>query len=138
MSNGGILQGAHHLILYNPNLNDNSTNVENHINQVIYDAHPYQRGPGLRELLRASMPDAFHDSSVRDPPPSCHPDTRDDDIATITSWGLGASQHAEGILWIYGPAGVGKSAVVQTCAERLAEKNKLGSALFFSRSVGSN
>ncbi|KAF9447123.1 hypothetical protein P691DRAFT_140749 [Macrolepiota fuliginosa MF-IS2] len=79
------------------------------------------------------MPDAFYDSSARDPPPSCHPGTRYDFIDAITSWGLGASQHAERILWVYGPAGVGKSAVAQTCAELLAEQKKLGAALFFSR-----
>ncbi|KAF9441295.1 hypothetical protein P691DRAFT_739799 [Macrolepiota fuliginosa MF-IS2] len=84
------------------------------------------------------MPDAFHDSSARDPPPSCHPGTRRNLIDTITSWGLGTSQHTEPMLWMYGPAGVGKSAVAQTCSERLAEGDKLGAALFLSRSVGLN
>ncbi|KAF9445227.1 hypothetical protein P691DRAFT_735308 [Macrolepiota fuliginosa MF-IS2] len=91
---------------------------------------------GLEMLLEASMPDAFYDSSARDPPPSCHPGTRHDFIDTITSWGLGASQYTEPMLWMYGPAGVGKSAIAQTCSEGLAEKNRLGAALFFSRSVG--
>ncbi|KAF9439498.1 hypothetical protein P691DRAFT_715803, partial [Macrolepiota fuliginosa MF-IS2] len=84
------------------------------------------------------MPDAFHDSSALHPPPSCHPGTRHDFIDTITSWGLGTSQHTEPILWMYGPAGVGKSAIAQTCSEGLAERDKLGATLFFSRSVSSN
>jgi hypothetical protein len=37
------------------------------------------------------------------------------------------------ILWIYGPAGVGKSAIVQTIAEALAAAECLGASVFFSR-----
>lgn len=36
------------------------------------------------------------------------------------------------MVWVNGPLGVGKSAVAQTCAERL-EKESLGAAFFFSR-----
>ncbi|KAF9447394.1 hypothetical protein P691DRAFT_643604, partial [Macrolepiota fuliginosa MF-IS2] len=39
----------------------------------------------------------------------------------------------ECIFWMHRPAGVGKLAVAQTCAELLDEKNKPGAALFFSR-----
>ncbi|KAF9440861.1 hypothetical protein P691DRAFT_715442 [Macrolepiota fuliginosa MF-IS2] len=130
MSNAGLLQGAHGFVLNNPHLNDNSTHVNIHSTIVEHKCL------GLKMLLDASMPDAFYDSSARDPPPSCHPGTRHDFIDTITSWGLGASQHTESMLWMYGPAGVGKSAIAQTCSEHLAEKNKLGAALFFSHSVG--
>lgn len=35
------------------------------------------------------------------------------------------------LLWLKGPAGVGKSAIAQTCAEKLRET--LGAAFFFSR-----
>ncbi|KAF9441882.1 hypothetical protein P691DRAFT_811901 [Macrolepiota fuliginosa MF-IS2] len=126
MSNAGILSGAHNFVLNKPVFND----VRNTV--------PYKKGSGLKVLLKKSMPDAFHDSSARDPPPSCHPGTRHDFIDTITSWGLGTLQHVKPMLWMYGPAGVGKSAIAQTCSEGLAERNKLGAALFFSRSVGSN
>lgn len=36
-------------------------------------------------------------------------------------------------MWLSGPAGVGKSAVAQTCAEILHESSELGAAFFFSR-----
>ncbi|KAF9440570.1 hypothetical protein P691DRAFT_767580 [Macrolepiota fuliginosa MF-IS2] len=94
MSNAGLLHGAHDFILNNPHLNDNSTNVNIH-NTIVEHKHS-----GLKMLLEASMPDAFHDSSARDPPPSCHPGTRHDFVDTITSWGLGASQHTVPMLWI--------------------------------------
>ncbi|KAF9441681.1 hypothetical protein P691DRAFT_766009 [Macrolepiota fuliginosa MF-IS2] len=126
MSNAGILQGAHDFVLNNPVFND------------IHNAVPYKKGAGLKTLLSASMPDAFHDSSARDPPPSCHPGTRYNFIDAITNWGLGTSQHIEPMLWMHGPAGVGKSAIAQTCSERLSERGKLGAAIFFSRSVGPN
>ncbi len=79
------------------------------------------------------MPEAFHDSGARDPP-RCHPGTRLDYIDNISAWGSGTSCHAEHILWVRGPTGVGKCAIAQTCAELLSERNELGAAFFFSRS----
>ncbi|KAF9441622.1 hypothetical protein P691DRAFT_779739 [Macrolepiota fuliginosa MF-IS2] len=80
------------------------------------------------------MRDAFHDSSARWPPPLCHPGTRQDYIQNIAGWGIGASRQR--ILWIYGPAGVGKSAVAQSCANFFTEENNLGAAVFLSRLNG--
>ncbi|KXN92735.1 hypothetical protein AN958_12621 [Leucoagaricus sp. SymC.cos] len=88
---------------------------------------------GLRELLSHSMRDAFHDSSARWPPPMCHPGTQEDRISLIVDWGMGTSEHTESIHWMDGPFGVGKSALAQTCAEKLEQKGKLGASLFFSR-----
>lgn len=85
---------------------------------------------GLDILLKASIPEAAHDSSARHPPPSCHPGTRKDYIGEITFWGLNAANRKSRILWLRGPAGVGKSAVAQSCAEALGPK--LGAAFFFS------
>ncbi|KAF5348492.1 hypothetical protein D9756_009602 [Leucocoprinus leucothites] len=87
---------------------------------------------GFRELLKYSMPDAFHDSSARFPPPRCHLGTRNDYIELITNWALGKSDRKEPIIWMHGPFGTGKSAVAQSCAEALAPINKLAAALFFS------
>ncbi|KAF9440313.1 hypothetical protein P691DRAFT_822337 [Macrolepiota fuliginosa MF-IS2] len=126
MSNTGILQGAHGFILNNPHLGNNYT----HLNQNIHNTIVECKHPGLKILLEASMPDAFHDSSAQDPPPSCHPGTCYTFIDGITSWGLGTSRCTKSMLWMYGPAGIGKSAIAQTCLECLAERNKLGATLF--------
>jgi Cdc6-like AAA superfamily ATPase len=75
---------------------------------------------------------AAHDSSARTPPPRCHPDTRVKLIARITAWFEGQSLQ-ELLLWITGPAGVGKSAIVQTFAEYLAKSKSLGVSVFISR-----
>ncbi|KAJ3568344.1 hypothetical protein NP233_g5779 [Leucocoprinus birnbaumii] len=91
-------------------------------------------GSGLDVLLSKSMPDAFHDSGARYPPPKCHYGTRMDYIEQITDWALNTSDHKEPVLWMHGPFGVGKTAVAQTCAEALERKKKLIATLFFSRS----
>src|SRR5215510_2659051 len=89
---------------------------------------------GIEKLLKSSMPDAFHDSAARYPPPRCHLGTRNDYITKITDWALGNSDHHEPILWMHGPFGIGKTAVAQSCAETLKSKHKLAATLFFSRS----
>ncbi|KAF5345818.1 hypothetical protein D9756_010858 [Leucocoprinus leucothites] len=112
-----MFRNAHHLVFNGPQFNESSPG-----------------GSGIKELLKHSMPDAFHNSSARYPPPKCHLGTRKDYIALITNWALGVSDRKEPILWMRGPFGVGKSAVAQSCAEALAPIHKLAAALFFSRS----
>ncbi|EKM76077.1 hypothetical protein AGABI1DRAFT_109006 [Agaricus bisporus var. burnettii JB137-S8] len=75
---------------------------------------------------------AAHDDSARVPPPRCHPGTRIKLIARITTW-FNDEARPELLLWITGPAGVGKSAVVQTFAEYLVEAKLLGASIFCSR-----
>ncbi|KAF5359267.1 hypothetical protein D9756_003074 [Leucocoprinus leucothites] len=103
------------------------TNVKTIIKQ------PGQSRVGLQKLLENSVPGASHDSSDRYPPPLCHPGTREDYIAWIEDWALNPSGHSDRIMWVKGPAGVGKSAIAQSCAERLAISTKLGASFFFSR-----
>lgn len=87
--------------------------------------------PGLQKLRAASILGAAHDSSERYPPPICHPGTREGYVENLTKWGLNADNHVERITWVKGPAGVGKSAIAQSCAEGLGDK--LGASFFFSR-----
>ncbi|KAF9447554.1 hypothetical protein P691DRAFT_706533 [Macrolepiota fuliginosa MF-IS2] len=91
-------------------------------------------GPtGIDILLDASLPDAAHDSSARDPPPRCFPGTREQCIEDVVQWAIPASSDAPlPIFRMKGPAGVGKSAVAQTSVERVAARGKLGAAFFFS------
>ena len=89
---------------------------------------------GLRDLLNHSMQDAFYNSANRWPPPRCHYDSRQELRTTITDWGIGRSSDIpQQLLWMYGPFGVGKSAIAQSCAESLATENKLCASIFFSR-----
>ncbi|KAF9448933.1 hypothetical protein P691DRAFT_728791 [Macrolepiota fuliginosa MF-IS2] len=72
------------------------------------------------------------DSSERDDPPRCHPDTRKEVRQKITVWRSNPERECD-MLWLLGPAGVGKSAIAQTIAEECAADGSLGATFFFSR-----
>ena len=48
-------------------------------------------------------------------------------------WILEAIKESENVLWLYGSAGAGKSAIAQSIAEKCAELNLLIASFFFSR-----
>ncbi|KXN87611.1 hypothetical protein AN958_08392 [Leucoagaricus sp. SymC.cos] len=98
---------------------------------------PWQLTSGrvAMELLANNViPGAEFDASERYPPPSCHPETRLDISRRLTSWIHNPSRE-KNLQWLHGPAGVGKSAIMQTLAECEAEGSSsiLGATLFFSR-----
>ncbi|KAF9443940.1 hypothetical protein P691DRAFT_653273, partial [Macrolepiota fuliginosa MF-IS2] len=66
-------------------------------------------------------------------PRNCHPGTRMQYIDQIVNWGLEGSDPGHRIFWLKGPAGVGKSAISQSCAEMFAARKRLVAAFFFSR-----
>jgi hypothetical protein len=81
------------------------------------------------------MEGAEHDSWQRDPPPRCHPDTRASILQRANEW-IDDPRREKKVLWVRGPAGVGKSAIVQTLAELLSPSGRLGATIFFSRPNG--
>ncbi|THU83849.1 hypothetical protein K435DRAFT_971396 [Dendrothele bispora CBS 962.96] len=106
-------------------------------------------GAGLRLLYQEiAQVGAFYDSEDRFPPPRCHPQTREAVLADISAWirkqncdastlrnsnrdSVRSSQRL--VHWLYGPAGVGKSAIAQTLAESF-KGSHLAASFFFSRS----
>ncbi|KAF9441854.1 hypothetical protein P691DRAFT_790553 [Macrolepiota fuliginosa MF-IS2] len=105
------------------------------INQSIYHNTLVTNGQtGIDILLEASNPDAAHDSAAHEYDPRCHPGTREQHIEDIVYWAVPASGTDDPLplFWMKGLAGVGKSAIAQTCAERLKELGKLGATFFFS------
>ena len=78
----------------------------------------------------------MHDSSDRDPPPRCAEGTREKVIADIMNWIKDPSPR-ESVLWLNGPFGNGKSAIMQTTAEILRNDSQLNHLLagsfFFGR-----
>jgi len=87
------------------------------------------------ELLHQHIaPGAFHNSDERYDPPKCHPHTRKAVLKKIMDWVKDADKVAL-FLWLYGPAGAGKSAIAQTIAELLEQLGLLAAAFFFSRNA---
>lgn len=86
----------------------------------------------MKSLSEHIIHGAEFDSSIRDPPPRCHPGTRVELNDKINQW-FNDEGRQKALLWLNGPAGVGKSAVTQTFAEFLATSKRLGASLFFSK-----
>ncbi|KAF9441334.1 hypothetical protein P691DRAFT_766416 [Macrolepiota fuliginosa MF-IS2] len=114
-----MFPGAHHLVFKHNQF----------INQQI-DAGP----TGIDILREAANPDAAYDSSARDPAPRCFPGTREQFVEDIVHWAVPAvgTDDPLPLLWMKGPAGVGKSAVAQTCVKKLKDMGRLGAAFFFA------
>ncbi|KAJ6551849.1 hypothetical protein B0H19DRAFT_903985, partial [Mycena capillaripes] len=109
----------------------------------------------LHILYRAVAGDATHDSEDRFPQPRCHPETRIKMLDVLWNWTCGiepsgtsffqhnvyddhsSSNTSSSILWLYGPAGAGKSAVAQSLCQKLKEKGTLGASFFFKRAHSS-
>ena len=86
-------------------------------------------------LYGRSIADAAHDSAVTESyKSSCLKGTRTQHIDDITSWTARINQSQKHrLLWMWGPAGVGKSAIAKSCAEKTAAQRRLGASFFFSR-----
>lgn len=89
----------------------------------------------MQELAEHSIQGAEFDSSARDPPPRCQPGTRQTIIQDVDAWFRNGEPR---LSWLCGPAGVGKSAIMQSLAETASESSALGASLFFSRLSGRN
>ncbi|KAF5328639.1 hypothetical protein D9619_011619 [Psilocybe cf. subviscida] len=77
-------------------------------------------------------PGAMHDSAVRSDVPKCHEDTRVAIVEKLCVWRLSAGRP---FLWMYGPAGCGKTTIAQTIAEKFDNDGTLAASFFFSRSA---
>jgi len=74
----------------------------------------------------------MHDAAERDPPPRCHPGTREKVTDDIVRW-IEEPNPSSSVLWVNGRAGVGKSALMQRIAERGGVY--FGGCFFFRRGV---
>ncbi|KAF9473284.1 hypothetical protein BDN70DRAFT_965966, partial [Pholiota conissans] len=83
------------------------------------------------KLKDVSAPSALYDSSARYDPPKCHPNTRVAVLEYLMGWIFGRNDPEVLIMWLHGPAGTGKSALLQTITERCAEIKALLASFFF-------
>jgi hypothetical protein len=91
------------------------------------------------ELLQETIIGAAFDSSARDPPPRCHPGTRLAVLEQCVAFIVDCTSERK-IRWVFGAAGVGKSAIMQTVSERTLPSVAFRVSVFFfvnGRSDGS-
>jgi hypothetical protein len=84
----------------------------------------------MKELLEKTIPGAAFDSSTRDPPPKCHPGTRLAILERCTHF-ITNCRDEKKICWVFGAAGVGKSAIMQNVAESPLASVTLRALIFF-------
>ncbi|RXW11847.1 hypothetical protein EST38_g14008 [Candolleomyces aberdarensis] len=90
----------------------------------------------LREHIAAG---ALHNSAERCDAPKCHPETRVVVQDEVVSWicdGDGDDEPKD-IMWVTGPAGSGKTAIMGSVADTCQGKGILGATHFFSSFSGS-
>jgi AAA ATPase domain len=80
------------------------------------------------------VPHAAHNSGREDAPSLCLEGTRVAILEEISSWWESANGERPPVYWLSGLAGIGKSTIAKTVAERAEEKGVLGASFFFSRS----
>jgi len=87
---------------------------------------------GLSLLRANAAPEAFHNSSERYDKPKCHPHTRTAVINEIMTLASDEEKRAF-FMWLYGPAGAGKTAIADSIAELCHDGGRLAASFFFSR-----
>ncbi|KAF9472228.1 hypothetical protein BDN70DRAFT_868592 [Pholiota conissans] len=99
---------------------------------TIHNTHRADR-PGLRLLLANITQGAFHDAAERGDPPKCRPHTREAILAEIMEWIKDPEERRRFVIWLYGPAGSGKTAICQSIAEICEREGLLAASFFFGR-----
>jgi hypothetical protein len=64
---------------------------------------------------------------------SCHPGTRREALSVLSAWTSDSANAASSILWLKGPTGVGKSAILGTLMQRLHAAGRPGAGFVFCR-----
>ncbi|KAE9395994.1 hypothetical protein BT96DRAFT_125793 [Gymnopus androsaceus JB14] len=116
------------------NFTINNGSFANAAGDVNYNFHgklEEQDYAGLKVLYQNAVQGAFYNSEQRFPPPNCHPGTRTQVLEILRNWITDVADSTS-IHWLYGAAGVGKSAVAQTISEEFAASH-LAATFFFAR-----
>ncbi|KDR84242.1 hypothetical protein GALMADRAFT_1340475 [Galerina marginata CBS 339.88] len=89
---------------------------------------------GFETLEKYVTPGALHNSGEVSEQPKCHPGTRVAILEYLEAWGR-ALTYIYPIVWLHGPAGSGKSAILRTIAQIFFEQGLLLASFFFFRSA---
>ncbi|KAF5349264.1 hypothetical protein D9756_009380 [Leucocoprinus leucothites] len=127
---GGVLADAHDFVMNQPNFNLGIPTEKTQEERLAEEAKLAKEV--LEKLSAKGMPGAMLHAQERDYAPKCNKDTRQSLRGRIVKWGRD-DKEVRCLLWLSGPAAVGKSAVAQTVAEQLEAEGLLGGVFFFSR-----
>ncbi|KAJ7864220.1 hypothetical protein B0H14DRAFT_2736470 [Mycena olivaceomarginata] len=88
---------------------------------------------GMNTLYPAVVLEALHDSADNFSLPTCLAEARTETILdTLLKWAM--EENASGIIrWLTGPAGAGRSAIMQSLSQKLLDLGRLGGSFFFKR-----
>ncbi|KAJ3569468.1 hypothetical protein NP233_g5030 [Leucocoprinus birnbaumii] len=115
---------------------NNKTTAEDRY-KAIKSVEKYQRKrkaeEALMKLAAKATPGAMLDSAERGYIPRCDETTRESLRDRLTQWARNIDALEQCLLWLSGPAAVGKSAVAQSVAETMKEEELFGASFFFSR-----
>ncbi|KAM6499229.1 hypothetical protein JOM56_004737 [Amanita muscaria] len=126
-----LLHGAHGFSINgNPWFANIGTNM-GHLTTV----NNYGGTHGLERLEKFVSFAALQDSAEQDPERRCHPGTRKSVLKQLRDW-FDNPNATDRIVWLYGPAGAGKSAIAQTIADEYKERG-VAATFFFYRSDAS-
>ncbi|KAF6742904.1 hypothetical protein DFP72DRAFT_1178707 [Ephemerocybe angulata] len=118
---------------------DNHGNLSQHAPGGKNETNAVDEAKALEVLIAHMAPGAIHDSNERCDAPKCMKETRVAVQEDIMSWIDSGDQDAQPkrILWVTGPAGTGKTAILGTIADTCKEKGTLAASFFFSAFSGS-
>ncbi|KAH9477359.1 hypothetical protein JR316_0009565 [Psilocybe cubensis] len=126
-----ILQNSSNIVITGGNITSSTNTYEGFRDVYIPWGRMFE---GLDQLRQHTALGALLDSTERFDPPKCAPDTRVAIINEILEWMSNADEESS-VMWLYGPAGAGKSALSQTLAEMNQDQKRLLASFFFSRTA---
>ncbi|KAF5329374.1 hypothetical protein D9619_009210 [Psilocybe cf. subviscida] len=114
----------------NPHIKNSSFTVSNTTNVKI-------SGNGasdpLQKLYDQVARNAILNAGGRADEVRCYPGTREEVVGLMEPWMDGKDSATPNMMWLSGPAGAGKSAIVQTMAERCRQRGVQAASFFFFR-----
>ncbi|KAJ2927462.1 hypothetical protein H1R20_g9632, partial [Candolleomyces eurysporus] len=119
--------------------NASNFNIEGdtHIHAKYYNNNHYEERPpksSIEKLRKHIAAGALHNSAERCDAPKCHPETRVAVQDEVVSWVRDGDSDdvPKEIMWVTGPAGSGKTAIMGSVADTCQGKGILGATFFFS------
>ncbi|KAF5331084.1 hypothetical protein D9619_005897 [Psilocybe cf. subviscida] len=134
-TNVSAFKNAENIRIKNSSLTVSNTTIVNNVSGDISITDSVL-DQALKQLHNKVAPNAILNAGGRAAEVKCYPGTREEVIGLIERW---MDLNAEGceapdMMWLSGPAGAGKSAIVQTVAERCKERGVQAASFFFFRS----